>query len=232
MKSNETGFTIIELLIATAIFTVILIITTTSIIGISQTYVKGSVENQTQQSARSILSSISQDIEFNNATNINISDFSSPASSDERYFCIGNDVYVFKINKYLSFSHTGSEYSNIGLIRYASNSCPTAATLPTSLSTMPQGYTELLANHERIGQLNIKQININNFHAYTISLEIGYGSNSLLGISSSSPYYNDSTIPSASTTIPYQCQSGLDSSFCAVSILTTTVAPRINNIRI
>ncbi|HEY1645515.1 MAG TPA: prepilin-type N-terminal cleavage/methylation domain-containing protein, partial [Candidatus Saccharimonadales bacterium] len=97
MKSDQTGFTIIELLIATAIFTVILIITSTAIIGISQTYIKGSIQGETQQTARAVLSDVSEDIQLNNP-NVNYTDLTTnTAGTGEFYFCVGNDVYIYRL---------------------------------------------------------------------------------------------------------------------------------------
>ena len=203
MKDNQDGFTIIELLIATAIFTVILLITSTTIIGISQTYVKGSVEGNTQQTARKILSTISQDIEFNNSSSIII-------HQSKNYFCIGNDVYLYNLNKRLVSKPTPSTEPNWVLVRYTAPTCPLLSSLPT---TPPTGFEELMSSGQRLGQLSIDQSG----QSYTITLEVGYGTSSLLNTSSNAP-----------APYKYTCQSGLDSSFCAVSSLTTTVTPRIN----
>jgi len=239
MKNNRAGFTIVELMIATAIFTIILIITTTTIIGITQTYIKGSVENQTEDTATSILNEISQDIEFNNGSTINTSYLYTDSngvitpiqnSVNEYYFCIGNDVYVYSFDFPLNTSDPTEAY-NIGLVRYSATSCPTSLTgLPNTLSNMPTGYEELLVQNERIGALYIQGQTINSTATYTVKVEVGYASNSANTlISDNSAYQNGHTVPPANYTYPYQCLSGTDSSFCAVTDLTTMVAPRIND---
>ena len=231
MKNSQSGFTIIELLVATAVFATILVVTTTTIIGISQTYVKGSVEGQTQQTARAVLNDISQAIQYSSVSaNPKPTCAVSSCSNDEYYFCIGNDVYVYSLDKYLSSSSSlGAGNSSWVLIRYNNGSCPSQGNLP---SPFPAGYAELLSPNERLGQLNIIGTTINGVQNYTLSIEVGYGSNELLQDSTynSSPnYVNGATTPPSNYLFTYACQSGIDSSFCAVSSLTTTVAPRINS---
>ena len=223
MRHTEDGFTIIELLIATAVFTVILIITAAALIGISQTYVKGSVEGNTQQTARKILSSISQDIQFNNNSSI-ILNPSSSSNTDEFYFCIGSDVYVYNLNKRLTSNPQSAQDSTWVLIRYTNPICPKS---PPSMppSSNDSRYEELMASGQRLGQLSISENSINNNPAYTISIEIGYGANNVLNGTDTPPVNQINE----NTKYNYRCQTGLDSSFCAVSSLTTTVAPRINS---
>jgi prepilin-type N-terminal cleavage/methylation domain-containing protein len=232
MRASQDGFTIIELMIATAIFTIMLILTTTTIIGITQTYIKGSVEGQTQQTARTVLSDISQAIEFNDSGDITVT---TNYSGDVYYFCTGSDVYVYQLDKYLSPTLTGSEYSTWALVRFPYSSC----TVPLNSLNQPDplgqaGAEELLATNERLGWLYISPLAINGETAYTINLEIGYGDNVLLNDTfNTNGDYNVNALPTAppvSAQYEYRCISGLDSSFCATSTLTTTVIPRIPGI--
>jgi prepilin-type N-terminal cleavage/methylation domain-containing protein len=232
MKASQNGFTIIELMIATAIFSLMLVLTTTTIIGISQTYIKGSVEGQTQQTARAVLSDISQAVEFNNNSDITVT---TNYSGDVYYFCTGSDVYVYQLDKYLSPTLTGNEYSTWALVRFPYSSC----TVPLNLQGQPDplgqtGAEELLATNERLGWLYIVPTAINGETAYTINLEVGYGDNDLLNdTTNTNGNYDVNASPAAppvSAHYKYQCQSGPDSSFCATSTLTTTVVPRIPGI--
>ncbi len=232
MRASQDGFTIVELMIATAIFAIMLVLTTTTIIGITQTYTKGSVEGQTQQTARAVLSDISQAIEFNDSNDITVT---TNSSGDVYYFCAGSDVYVYQLDKYLSPTLTGSEYSTWTLVRFPYSSC----TVPLNSLNQPDplgqaGAEELLTTNERLGWLYIVPFAINGETAYTINLEIGYGDNSLLNdTTSTNGGYDVNALPTAppvSAHYKYSCQSGPDSSFCATSTLTTTVIPRIPGI--
>ena len=239
MKLHQSGFTIIELMIATAVFTIILLLTTTTVIGISQTYIKGSIESNDQDTATNVLNDISQDIEYNNGSTINTSGLYTTIngtitpdhnSENEYYFCIGNDVYAYSFDTPLNTSSTNTKY-NIGLVRYTSDSCPSSMNaLPTSLSAMPTGFEELLVQNERVGGLFIQGQAINGAEAYSVMVEIGYATATSDNIISDNGTYKDATtVPPANYVYPYQCLSGLDSSFCAVTNLTTMVVPRIND---
>jgi prepilin-type N-terminal cleavage/methylation domain-containing protein len=231
--NNESGFTIIELLIATAVFSIILLITASSIIGISNTYVKGQVTSQTQQSARAILTDISQAIEFNN----NIT-FAQNTTSNEFYFCVGSDIYVYQLDTELESNPSPGNGSqdNWALLRYSSNGCPSSAPTVTN-GQVATGQEELLANNERLGQLSITPINLSSGNtAYQVSVTVGYGADDLLDDNALNgvPLNGSRSAPngtgwSANDVFKYQCQSGSDSNFCDVSTLTTTIEPRIND---
>lgn len=207
-SDNNKGFTIIELLIATTVFSVVLLLATETIIYVSKTYVKGQVEAQTQQTAQNILSTISQDIQYNRRSTVNIS-ISNMKSY--YYFCIGSHVYVYTLNHSLSSSFP------TGLLVSPDPQC----TPPTKIINSGAGgqTKQLLSAHERLGQLNIVQQKNNN--TFVISVRVAYGN---------SPYLTK--LPSStSSNYQYTCNHPggvVLGNFCAVSSLTTTVIPRIN----
>lgn len=237
MKTNEAGFTIIELMIATAIFTVVLIITTAAIIGITETYIKGSVQGQTQQTTRAVLNDISQDLQFNPSGSVILTGMQQTNSNDVFFFCIGNDVYAYRLDYAVSSSDPSSNWA---LIRY-SGSCPSSSPTPPTASYFYDELEisdgeELLGTNERLGELNITEPTVNNTISsntyYTVDIEVAYGndtsnSNSLL--SDQYPQFNSLPAPNDNGTYEYQysCKGGNDSSFCAVSTLTTSVTSRI-----
>ena len=229
MKVNGDGFTIIELMIATAVFTVILLITTAALIGISQTYIKGSVQDNTQQSARSIVEDISQGIQFNDPSTITLP--TQVGTSDIYYFCIGNDEYVYNLDLKLASYNASfpNENSTWALVRYqtASSGCTTPG--PTFNNQASYNSEELLSKNERLGQLSITQLSGQN--VYTVALVIGYGDNDLLqdykNYSGATKTTQLSNGTNNSTSYNYSCVSGSDNSYCSVSALTTTIATRI-----
>jgi len=96
MKNNETGFTILELLIATAILSIILLLVTVVMISIGSLYNKGLSESNTQDTARNIVSQISSQLELSaddatygqgTVSNVNVS-----------AYCIGGIRYSFVLN--------------------------------------------------------------------------------------------------------------------------------------
>lgn len=213
-KLTERGFTIIELMVATGVFTILLLITTTTIIGVSSTYIKGSVEGQTQETARTILNDISQDIQFNQPP-FTISNMTSAnGGNDTFFFCIGNDVYVYQLDQVQSTSTPI-------FVRY-SGSCPSP---PTTVNVA--GAASLMTRNERLGYLSITQSSVNDYYVYNISIEVGYAVSGASGNSLINDLTNQGNPPAGNYKYDYQCQNGSDSNFCAVSTLTTSVTSRI-----
>ena len=102
--SNSKGFTIIELLIATVVFSAILLVLTQVVIRLSGTYYHGVIQNQTLNVAKNITNNIVQQIQFTGGDVIfpgNPIHFWSNNNSDlsnlESYLCIGNNQYVYQI---------------------------------------------------------------------------------------------------------------------------------------
>ena len=88
---NNQGFTILELLIATTVFSVILLVVTTGIIRIGNIYYKGITASKTQESIRNISSELSSSIQFANGIKV-------PGSS-ANIFCLGNTRYTYFLNR-------------------------------------------------------------------------------------------------------------------------------------
>jgi len=97
LSTHQQGFTIIELMLATAVFSVVLLIATVAVITVTRSYVKGDVEAETQDAARSILTAVTQDIQFNKAGSINAGAYDS--ASGFGFICVGNDTYFIKLIK-------------------------------------------------------------------------------------------------------------------------------------
>ncbi len=149
--SHEHGFTIIELMLATAVFSVVLLIATVAVIMVSNSYVKGNIQSQTQDAARSIISNVIRSIQFNGASSIS----TWYDGSQYGYDCFGNLVYDYQINHEiddLNKFHALLEYNN-------SSGCPPDDSQPRSyLGSLGngQGGQELLSKNLRLGQLSVQ----------------------------------------------------------------------------
>jgi prepilin-type N-terminal cleavage/methylation domain-containing protein len=67
-KNNESGFTIIELMIATGVFSVVLLLCATAVIQVGRIFYKGTIVNKTQNTSRSIIDDVTQAIQFGGST--------------------------------------------------------------------------------------------------------------------------------------------------------------------
>ena len=115
---NPKGFTIIELLVATSIFSAILLVLTQVVIRLSGTYYHGVIQNQTLNVAKNITNNIVQQIQFTGGDIIFPGNptypFTSSISDDavqsyESYLCIGNNQYVYQLGgRFDNISSQGS----------------------------------------------------------------------------------------------------------------------------
>lgn len=87
--SRSTGFTIIELMIATAVFSTVLLLCATGLITIGRLYQKGNSSRAAQEVARSVMDQIKNDFELSGGAYKPI-----PGG-----FCIGDNLYSYAINK-------------------------------------------------------------------------------------------------------------------------------------
>ncbi len=70
IKKKNNGFTIIELMIATTVFATILMVCMTGIILLGKNYYKGIIMSRTQNTARSVMDTITQSIQYSSASPI------------------------------------------------------------------------------------------------------------------------------------------------------------------
>ena len=202
--SRENGFTIIELMVATVVFSVILLLVTYGILQIGRSYSKGVTESKTQNVARAIMDSITQDIQFYKSGTV-----IGAASGSTYVICVGNNRYTAFLGQELT-----DTLPNHALLYDANlvGGCSTAvpATLP-----LPPGSTsvELLSPHMRVSAIDVAQVLPLNLQLYTVHVRVAYGEDSVLD----NP-----------TGLNASCQGGSVNQFCAVSDLKTTIQKRVN----
>jgi prepilin-type N-terminal cleavage/methylation domain-containing protein len=122
-KKNNEGFTVIELLIATAVFSVVLLVFLSAFLRISQLFYKGVNLTNTQEAARNVVQSIADDIQF----------YHDPPKVFGNYFCIGNHEYVYNI---------GTQYTpgtNFGIVKQNVASCAAPGGAPNGQELLDPG---------------------------------------------------------------------------------------------
>ncbi|MEI7838302.1 MAG: prepilin-type N-terminal cleavage/methylation domain-containing protein [bacterium] len=198
---NHGGFTIIELMIATAIFSFVLIVLTENIISISGQYYQGLIQTQTLQTTKNIIQSISQNLQLNTQNNPNISlgpppwdnTFGGSGTADnyESCFVIGNNIYIYQVGGYVvsnasnPLNMVSKNAASAALELYTSNTnvCPNpiwdfskkySIALPSSTTVL-----DLIPQNMRLVKLIITSVNdsagkqIPNL--YKIDVEVAYG---------------------------------------------------------
>jgi prepilin-type N-terminal cleavage/methylation domain-containing protein len=205
IKKRQAGFTIIELLIATAVFSVILLVCAFALLQIGRTYYKGVTSTKVQETARSIMDDISRGIQFSG-------DPIAPTSSNppQTYmFCVGSQRYSVKTNQQVidtspdSARHQGYHALVIDTVAGCNSGSGSQ-----NLDAQTVSGRELVSPNMRLAKLTVTDVGANNL--YQINIRVVYGDDEVL----------DDTFTN--------CRSErAGTQFCAVSELTTTVQKRL-----
>lgn len=215
MIDRQEGFTVVELMIATLVFSVILTVITMGVLSFSNRYYKAVNASTTQNTTRTVIDTIGQAIQFGSAQVV-------PTDPSKTYFCAGGNVFMFDSTRP---KYTGAP-GQIGLYMapmdgtvLAGSSCHTQST---------SGARQLLGENMRLTNLEVVMTSPG---VYNVSVAIAYGDNDLLcvpslhGCTAAANYTNNDFKNQPSTT----CRQITGSQFCATSKATTTVSKRLTN---
>jgi prepilin-type N-terminal cleavage/methylation domain-containing protein len=86
---NKSGFTIVELLISSAVFSFILVAVSVTVVEIGRLYYKGTVLSRTQDAARNVIDNISRPIQLEGSTVVE-----GGQLGDVKAYCIGATRYT------------------------------------------------------------------------------------------------------------------------------------------
>lgn len=148
---GESGFTIVELLIATVVFSVVLLICAFGLLQITRTYYKGVTSTNTQQSARAIIDTVSQAIQFSGGDIQGITPNGSTLG-----FCVNDKRFNYKIGQQVvsGSPDTTQNQGNHGFTQDSAAGC-SSATLANNVDAPTGQPRELLSNSMRLVALNI-----------------------------------------------------------------------------
>jgi len=200
IHGSNQGFTIVELLVATLVFSIVLLTVTLGIVQISRVYYKGINEADVQNTARSIMDTVTQSIQFSGAT---VTATPTAQIGALQAFCIGNTQYNYRLGYQLVDSSPGTNQTTLALASKDSVSgCEGAAA--------SNGGKEFLSPNMRLSNLKVTEISPDRL--YKVTVRVVFGDDDLL---------NNPTAANAS------CKSTAGSQFCSVSELTSTVYKRV-----
>jgi Tfp pilus assembly protein PilE len=226
--SQESGFTIIEFMIATIVFSSILIIAVIAVNGFFLEYYRGVVSSSTQNTARSLSSQIEHSIEYSASTVGSI----APSGSTPGYFCTDSEEYVF----YLGQTETTS-YPYPPLEAMPLGAAQVCVPNPAD-NASPAVWAErqsLLGTHYRLTAFSVSgpvtfansiddEWAIDIKIAYTTGGVDGTGDSLLCAPSVSGSCATGATMPSSDFTAPdVTCKNQIGSEYCSVAGLQSII---------
>jgi prepilin-type N-terminal cleavage/methylation domain-containing protein len=226
-RNTQAGFTIIELMISTAVFATILLVVLTAVTQIGRMYYKGITTAKTQEVTRGLVDRISQEIQFAGPSTTPVSGVGP--STGNGLLCLGSSRYFFVANKVVGPTTHAVWYDNLGTGCTAANVAATADSANMSAAAPitylpPTKGGELLPEGYRLGKL---VVTAGGSSLYTVSVRVVYGADDLIESGTAGVY----TSPPNAAFVPAKavCKgSQVGTQFCAVSELTTSVLKRTN----
>lgn len=203
LGSNQSGFTIIELMVATSVFAIIILSTSVIVTRFTSMYQNGIVRSSTQDTARAVMDSVAESLQFQGADVRALTN----ASGEVVGYCVGQQSYSFVLGRQVERSPSGSDQRRNGLImrQETAQGCNNAA---QNMDGTPTG-TEMIRQHMRLARFDITALGGG---LYKVVVKVVYGDADLLNN------------PNAANA---QCKTTTGQQFCAVSELSTVVKSRI-----
>ncbi len=208
LASRKAGFTIMELMIATMVFSVVLLVVTAGIMQAARMYYKGVTEANTQNTARSIIDTIAQAIQFSGG-DITTTPV-GPVAGNDYAFCVGSQQFTYRLGWQVedSFSVANNQTWH-ALVQNSAGGC-SSATGAQDLSQQTVNGRDLMGRHMRLSNLTVESLGQN---LYKIQVRVVYGDNDLLNN------------PTGTNAVCQTAQAGTH--FCSVVELSTIVVKRV-----
>lgn len=236
-KWNEQGFTIVELLIALSILSVILVTATIILIQIGALYSKGVNAADLQNATRTTVADISGQLQFSGkvpngctptdttcyANSKNFLNSADGTTLTVYTYCIGNTRYSYVLNRELGTDRGTSPEQKTSHVLWRDTLTTDASACPvpnivagTDLDDPPSkgdGY-EMLGNHMRLTRFNIRETNSGS-GIYNVDVWTAFGDSDLVRPDPAGP-------PGRSI-----CAGVTGTQFCAVSSISTQITGRV-----
>lgn len=185
LNKKQSGFTIIELMISTTIFSLILILCLAGILQITKMYYRSVTQNKTREVARTITDEIGEAIRFTSQSIQKGNSVNGPLVSvddeDTGYFCIGQKRYTYAIDRQVNKSSTlGPRQKKHALWVDKEGDCSGPVDLDNDIPS-PEGK-DMVSENMRLYKLSVDEVSAidSNNKLYKISVGVAYGGNDLL----------------------------------------------------
>lgn len=230
VTKSASGFTIVELMIATMVFSIILLLCSAGIIQIGRTYQKGIISARTQEITRSITEEVTQAIKFSGGRVVELTEIIDPDGLGGPLgavygFCIDDQRYSYVLDKQLTNNPTPEATQSKHVFVVDKETGCSSSTSPQDLNTtgsLDIGSRELMGLSMRIdlgpatyvtATQPIGPVKSGGSDLYQMNLRVVYGDQDVLTSGAS----------------PHNCRSNYQGGqFCAISELITFTKKRVN----
>lgn len=213
LNNQSSGFTILELLIATVVFSVVLLLCATAIVQVGRMYYKTTLLVRVTDTARAVSDDVSQAIQFGMVTNGFYR--TGGVAGGVQSVCLGSIRYTFAPPSASLGTGAGQMRHTLWKDRGGAGPCTPVNLMVNTPSALGQ---ELLGNDMRVSLLDIRQGtkldgSPDPAGIWTINIIIAYGSG------------NDLFVPASN----YRTcvESIVGGQFCAVSSINTNATKRL-----
>lgn len=237
-KLHQQGFTIIELMIATAVLSTMLVTVSIIMISIGNLYYKGVSQARVQDDTRSITDEVSQRLQL---SGLPPKQPTAPDPNGTDAYCIGTTRYTYVIG--VQIGHVPPGPAGPSLFRHvlwrdtiqSADICQVATLTADNPSlgsdtggTSAQGGNELIGPNSRLINFSINPLS----SPYVLTVGVAYGDDDLL--------CSPSVAGSCATTIAMTsladfthhdllCKGNVGDQFCSTSGLSTTAVQRLTS---
>lgn len=199
--SKKNGFTIIELLIATTVFSFILLVTSAAIIAIGRAYYKSLTSSRVQETARSVMDDVSRSLQFSSNPPLTNENFENSLT---RARCFGSDRYTYVLDQRVG----GGAH---GLYR------------DKKTESVCEPNTAFTGGQELLGEsMRLLQFDVSGTDPFQVEIRVAYGDNDLLN-----HYNDDGTARTSNDFQGVNCKPITGRQFCAVAGLETSIKGRV-----
>lgn len=220
-NKRQRGFTILELMIATMVFSVVLLLCMVGVTRMGRLYYKGISQAQTQEVARRLSDELVSQLQFGKGSVTPSPIPATPTNGGVPFiFCIGDFRYRLVLNRQLASVDNASLRQATRVFereKLTGSGCPSEATTPFTSEKV-----ELLSKGMRISKLAITE---QSNKLWEFSIQVTYGDEEFL------LYPTPAATTTHDTPSEYQgvlCKGGVvGSELCATSVLTTNVYRRL-----
>lgn len=214
---GQDGFTIVEMMIATLVFSVIMLVAAGTVVRFTNNFQRGMTASTTQNTARSIIDTVSQSLQL----------YGDDYSNMGNGYCIGSTRYSYIRGRQLI--EGGQRHVLVEEKEGLPIGCGGSALNLAGNPVNPPGQ-ELLAQDMRLAKFDIVPQGDGLFR---LTVKVVYGDTDLLcspthvGNCNSETVLNAGQLSNSAVLDDLQCKGKKGSEYCAVSEITTTIQRRV-----